>query len=302
MTQFLVEIEVPIDSCELHPYTVSPHTTSERIQELTDLERTGSALPYPIIVTKAQGFFVIFGWDILQVLAESGNVRMKAYLLQEPTGSIPYWCITKQSEAAGLNWTCKARSIHSLILSLKKEGEKSDHATLSEQLKINRSTITRYVNIVTKLNPRLFTLAESGHLTYSDCRKLIQLAPSEQEAVAQLALTKHLTGGALMKKAFPKVIRREETTQVVSSLPKTTDTKRMETTISEIVGYPVSINTDGTTGNIEYQFFDRLGLVDLLSKLRKGFSASSIPKGKIVLHFESLDEFENIAGGFFAED
>ncbi|UUA75173.1 hypothetical protein [Cellvibrio sp. QJXJ] len=297
----MIEIEIPCVNCQVHPLMALPYSTEDRMNNLNDRFKGGGALPFPVVLKHGNLFLVVSGWDVIQLLKLKEIHRARVLLLNESENAELEWCITKHCQDLDLPWTSNALAINKA----KKQLNLADK-DLAVRLKIDRSKVTKLIKIASKLSPKLFKLAERKVLSYSDCRRLVTLPFIEQEELAIEAIAKNWDSKRILKKAFP-------TTQINSPLPfgtiqeisKSRDIKRLEIDISELIGYPVSINPlndDCSAGSIDYQFFDRSGLIDVLTKLRSGFATGAVPKGRISLTFDSLDGFESLTSGYFDKD
>lgn len=255
-------------------------------------------MPYPAVKKSGDNFVVVSNWDVVFMLNENEQARVKVYLLKDDDDSELSRCITDHVNDLELPWTSEAMA----LLKAKQQLEISDDQ-LAVKVGGDRTRVTRMVKIASKLSPKLLVLADRGVLSYSDCRRLVTLPFTEQERLAIEAREKSLTSKRIMDKAFPGSQKSGNSPASHSiEIIKGTDVKRLEIDISEKIGYPFSIaprNAQCTAGELDYQFFDRMGLIDLIGKLRSGFVGNPEVKGRIKISFESLDEFESLTGGFF---
>jgi ParB family chromosome partitioning protein len=297
----MIEIEIPCASCIVHPLMATPYTTDVRMRLLSKLHKEGGALPSPVVRNEGDRFVVVFGWDVISLLQSCGVPRVRVHMLREGDEPDLKWCITKHAQEVGLSWIDIAQAYAKA-----KAGLNSTDQEIAEKVGVDRSKVAKMVKIASRLNPKLIKLAQQSVLNYSDCRRLVTLSSTEQELVAAELHNKHWLAKQILARVFPE---KSIPTQVSSfEKPpkpiKTTDLKRLEISISERIGYPFEIqllNERGNAGSLEYQFFDRAGMIDVLSKLRGGFLPDAKVSGKIVLTFDSLDQFESLTGNFSAE-
>lgn len=289
----MIEIEVPTLKCVPHELTAEPFSNIERLEELQRLLKNGSATPTPVAKVAGDTFVIVLHWDYVKYLSEV-NERIRILVLEETDDDPLYYCINRHASILNLSWAYTA-----LAISRAKKQLRISDARLSAMVKIERSTIARYNRIVQKLNPKLFDLAKSGRLTYSECRSLITLDATVQEDLYEKISKRSWSAKQLVSQVLPAHKSRATNQPVENREVKPRDVIKLETAISEIVGYPMTINnSEGNIGTIEYEFFDRLSMLDVLTKLRRGFTEGARPKGKIVISYESLDEFSRLTEGF----
>lgn len=277
-----------------------PYSTPERLQALPGQVRKGRVLERPLVIRTEPdgGFEVIYGWDVVLAHRDAENTSVPAVLMSDSIHNRVYWGVIKQAELLGLRWTSIARALVLAKEKHKLSNEKCGAATL-----LGRTTVSRYTNIVHKLHPDFFSMAERGYLTYSDCRKLITLPASRQAALLAEAREKSLNNQAIMRLAFPtqqeKVSVSGQPCHDKSSerVEKSVDIKRLEILLSERIGYPVEIHPSKegeNKGEISCQFFDRQGMIDALTQVRRGFTHKAQVRGKFMLAFDSLEEFDHL--------
>jgi|TARA_R100000027_G_scaffold62268_1_gene54266 ParB-like chromosome segregation protein Spo0J len=300
-------VVVSTAACWLSPDAVIPYSTEARLSALPKRVMEGRPVETPRIFRSSGqgGFEVIYGWDIIVAHQETKKDQVSAILMEDSLQARLYWGVVKQAELLELPWTSVATSLVRAKERYRLSNEKCGTATL-----LGRTTVSRYINIATKLHPNLFALAEKGRLTYTDCRQLLTLSMERQSELALAAKEKVLDNLAIMKIAFPtqRQVQPQSGGGTVETSPrpeKSMDIKRLEINLSERIGYPVDISPSPEgehAGEISCQFFDRQGMIDVMSKLRRGFSAKAEAKGRLTLQFESLDQFERLIEGHFSED
>lgn len=300
-------VSVSAAACWKSKDIIVPYSTPERLHTLPGLVRKGGVHERPLVIrTESEGGFeVIYGWDVVLAYRDAEITSVPAVLTTDTIHNRLYWGVIKQAELLGLGWTSIAQALvvakdrHSL------SNEMCGSATL-----LGRTTVSRYTNIVHRLHPDLFSMAERNHLTYSDCRKLITLPASRQAALVDEAARKALDNQAIMRLAFPE--RRpalQGAAQAGHHEPepgreKSVDIKRLEILLSEKVGYPVEIHPSAegeSKGQISCQFFDRQGMIDALTQVRRGFTHKAQVRGKFMLAFDSLEEFDHLTRNHLEE-
>ncbi|MDQ2077411.1 hypothetical protein [Marinimicrobium sp. ABcell2] len=327
-------VEVAVAACWLSEDVVVPYSTAERLQTLSELQSVGRLLERPMVMRPKDkgGFEVVYGWDIVLTHKEAGLAAVPAILVDDTIHNRLHWGIVKQAEVLGLPWT----SVASALVRAKKSYGLSNEKCGSDTL-LGRTTVSRYVNILHKLHPEFFAMAERERLTYSDCRELITLAMSRQQELVAAAKEKGLDNKAIMRLAFlnnfgarpkpggkgggaaPGEIHKsmdiERLESVVSEqvgypveihprAQKSVDVKRLENDLSERVGYPIDIQPSAEgehKGELSCHFFDRQGMIDALSQVRRGFTSRAQVKGRFTLSFESLEEFDHLTRNHLQE-
>lgn len=300
-------VGVPATACWKSEDAILPYSTAERLQTLADSVRRGRVHERPLVIrSEAEGGFeVIYGWDVVLAYRDAGITSVPAILITDTVHNRLYWGVIKQAELLGLGWTSIARA-----LVVAKDRHNLSNEMCGDATLLGRTTVSRYTNIVHKLHPDLFTMAERNRLTYSSCRKLITLPASRQAALADEATKKALDNQAIMRLAFPKaqsanqVVAQTEQQQADTGREKSVDIKRLEILLSEKIGYPIEITPSAESeskGQISCQFFDRQGMIDALTQFRRGFTSKAQVRGKFLLTFDSLEEFDHLTRNHFAE-
>lgn len=297
----MIEIEIPCSSCIVHPLMATPYTTDNRMRFLSKLHKEGGALPSPVVSNEGDRFVVVFGWDVINLLQSCGMPRVRVHMLREGDEPDLKWCITKHAQEVGLSWIDVGQAYAKAKAVLN-----ATDIDIAEKVGVDRTKVAKMVKIASRLNPKLIKLAQQSVLNYSECRRLVTLSPTEQELVAAELHDKHWLAKKILARVFPtkSMPNQVSSFEQVPKPVKTTDLKRLEINISERIGYPFEIqllDERGNAGSLEYQFFDRAGMIDVLSKLRGGFLPDAKVCGKIVLTFDSLDQFDSLTGNFNAE-
>lgn len=288
----MIELEVPILKCVPHNLTAEPFGSIERLERFQKLLTLGSATPVPIAVNNGDKFIIVRHWDFVKY-SSSDKSRIRILVLEDHDDHPLYYCITQHVSDLNLNWAHIALAVSKAKSELKYTDEK-----LANILKIDRSTIARYNRIVSKLSHKLFELAKSGKITYSECRRLISLSKDEQFNLLDRINARSWSVKTFVNEALPG----SKTIKVRSSAERKTDKPRdilkLENAISEAIGFPVTINNSNNSGTIEYEFFDRITMLEVITKIRTGFNKDARPKGKIVISYDNLDEFSQLIDGF----
>lgn len=305
MTLLKAELEVPTELCVVSDLMITPYTNEERMKELSHLASHGGALPYPMARHKNEHFEVFQGWDVVELLRSRGEARIRVLCAEYTDADVLRYGVVDQARILGLHWFEIARALASAKAAL----GWSDQA-LSKATDIERSKLTRYIKFAKRLAPRFHPMVTSDRLSFTACRSLVKLSLERQAALAQEAAEQQWSEKRLLEKAFPSPSLGEPATQYGKSvaLPhfqKTSDMKRLEITLSEEIGYPVEItpaDAAGKSGSIAYEFFDRRGMVDVLTRLRRGFRHNAAPQGQIVIQYTNLDEFDALTGALFEDE
>lgn len=309
MLQRAESIAINPASCVISPLMVQPHSNRERLTSLPRLVKEGKPVEIPVVFKIESGFEVIYGWDVVSAHSEAGIRSMPAILVPAENQLKVSWAVIEQARLLNLSWVHVALGLN--------HAKRLLNVTVSELAKLSglsRTRVSRYINISSRLHPKLLDLAKLGHLTFSDCRELLTLPITTQESLVIQSQGKAWTNQQLMDTAFPE--RRVAPSPTPGSqatgshehpqtFEKSMDTKRMEAMISEKVGFPVELEPGDAkchAGTIHYQFFDSSSMVDLARSVQNGFRHGARPQGRISITFTNLDELDGLIGKFFQEE
>lgn len=305
----VLEIEVPLSSCEVSPLHILPFTNDERYRTIVKAMHDHSWFPLPMVRPRGGVFEVIKNWDVIYEAREKGLEKIRVQYADFSDGDVIAYGIVQQAEDLELHWLDLARALLKAKRALKWSDLKIAKSTeiLGSHRRIDRTKVARLTKIATGLTPRLQRLAESGVLSFTSCRKLVTLLPSRQLELAAMAVEKALPESRLLDLAFPRSLSSSNSdTKIGNDLPvrKATDILRAEVKISEKVGFPVEIcNLSGqANGRISYEFFSKNDLIAIVNKVVRSADRRAVFKGKISFSFDGLDDFDLLTQSYFSHE
>lgn len=301
-------IQVPISLCYPSPLMALPYTTDKRTKDISVILDANGTLLHPRARAVSGRFEILQSWDVVQHLSAKGKEFVNVLHADYSDADAVSLSIIEQVKLVDLHWISLARALSNAKTVLGWEDKQLSEASgiWNPANKIDRSKVTRLINIARRLTPKFQSMAEKGRLTLSAARKIITVSAQTQNEVAVIASERAWDQHKIMTHLFPKdasPIKQASHSPLAQARNKGTDTKRLEVLLSETIGFPITVEASSElTGVVCLQFFDRRDLVTLVNKLLKGLDASSRPAGKLCIQYDNLDQFDAIFGSHLKED
>lgn len=300
MSRFLneMEIEVPINSCRVSPIHLTPFTSEERLQQLSKNYAENGSYPFPYAKQDSGGYEIIAGWDVVEMVKAAQSDRIRLLCAEYSDLQAVNLAINEQARVCNTHWLDIALSINNI----KKEFRWRD-LDLANALELNRSNITKQLQIARKLLPHFVTMARRGLLCFTTCRKIVTLSSTRQREIEDLAKERFLDETKIKLLIGEGKQHKEPIFETLSSNKvKSIHIKQLESQLSEIIGFPITINENQMGGEIDYQFFSRTDMRAVLQRLEEGLSANARVEGKITIRYSSNTEFDSLVGGLIQEE
>lgn len=301
-------IQVPISLCYPSPLMALPYSTEKRTKDISVILDAKGTLLYPRARAVSGRFEILQSWDIVQQLSSRGKEFVNVLHANYSDADVVSLSIVEQAKLVDLHWISLARAFANAKSVLGWEDKQLSDASgiWNPSNKIDRSKVTRLINISKRLTPKFQSMAEKGRLTLSAARKIITVSAQVQNEVATIASDRAWDQSKIMSHLFPQdasSIKHSAPVPVGFVRDKDTDTKRLEVLLSGTIGFPIEVESSSeVSGVVCLQFFDKRDLVTLVNKLLKGLDGSSKLAGKLCIQYDNLDQFDAIFGSHLKED
>lgn len=301
-------IQVPISLCYPSPLMALPYSSEKRTRDISNILDANGTIIHPRARAVSGRFEILQSWDVVQLLSARGKEHLNVLHANYSDADAVCLSIVEQVKLIDLHWISLARALANAKSVLGWEDKQLSEASgiWNPANKMDRSKVTRLINISKRLAPKFQSMAEKGRLTLSAARKIITVSAQVQNEVAAIASERAWDQSKIMSHLFPQLSPlNRNPLQAPEPLVrgKDTDTKRLEVMLSETIGFPITVEASSElSGVVCLQFFDRRDLVTLVNKLLKGLDGSSKPSGKLCIQYDNLDQFDAIFGNHLKED
>ncbi len=249
--------KVPIEFLKPGKYQPRTDMGEDGLQELADsIKVQGVIQPIVIRTLGKNSFEIIAGERRWRAAQKAGLADVPAIIKDVPDDAAIAMSLIENIQREDLNAIDEAMALQRLL----QEFELT-HQEVADAVGKSRTTISNLIRLLS-LNEETRTLLERGDIEMGHARALLSLTGSQQSDAARLVAEKSMNvrdTEALVRKLLNPAPVKEKP-------QKSKDVKRLETSLSELMGSAVQIQYN-----------------------KKG-------KGKLVIQYSSLDELDGILG------
>jgi len=253
--------EVAVDQIMRSRYQPRRHFSEEALEELAASIRAQGLMQPVVVRPRPQGGYELIAgerrWRAAQM---AGLARIPVVIKEVSDERASAMALIENIQREDLNPLEEALALQRL-----KEEFDLTQQQIAEALGKSRVAVTNLLRLL-NLAPAVRDLLEQGIIEMGHARALLSLSPMDQERLALEVASKQLSVRQTEALVRQRLARAEGGTITGKPVPehKDPDTRRLEQTLSERIGAPVSI-AHGATG-----------------------------KGQLVIRYASLDELEGI--------
>jgi ParB family transcriptional regulator, chromosome partitioning protein len=258
-------LQLPVGEIEENPFQPRRDFSEAEIASLAESLKEHDMLQ-PILVRKVHGRFqLISGERRLRAAKHAGWTTIPARVRDADDRLVAELAIVENLQRKDLNAVEKALSFKRYL-----DEHRCTQDDLAKRLKIDRSTIANLMRLL-ELPPEILTGLRKGAITAGHARALLPLGDEHE----QLALAKRIEAEDISVRDVERIVSErigEEENEGTAAIP---GPGKRERTKSEQVA------------SLEQEFRHALG-----AKVEIRASASG--RGKLVIHFQSHDEFDRL--------
>ncbi|MCB1827072.1 MAG: ParB/RepB/Spo0J family partition protein [Coxiellaceae bacterium] len=250
--------EVPVDKIRSGRYQPRKTFEQEGLEELAQSIRSQGVIQPIILRRMNDGYEIIAGERRWRAAQLAGLPQIPAIIRDIPDEAAMAMALIENIQRRDLNSIEEAAALQRLISEFH-----LTHQEVAEAVGKSRTLVTNLLRLL-KLNPDVRALVEKGHLEMGHARALLTLDSLQQSEVAN-----HVVARALSVR---------QTEELVRNLQQGTK-KTMQ------------VKQDPNITSLQNELSEKLGAKVNIRHTSKG-------KGKLVVHYHSLDELEGILEKF----
>ena len=251
--------ELPVDRLYRSRYQPRRNIREDGIEELAQSIRAQGVIE-PVIVRprSAGGYEIIAGERRWRAAQRAGLDTVPAVVRDVDDRQAVAMALIENVQREDLRPLEEAAALKQLL-----EEHGLTHETLADVVGKSRAAVTNALRLL-RLTPSVRERLDNGELEAGHARALVPLPEADQEAAARRVVSEGLS--VRQTEALVKRLLREE--PKVPAPPPNADTQRLERTLSERIGAPVSIvSRKGGKGRIVIRYGNLNELDGILAKI-----------------------------------